>query len=161
MGILESDLVKVGVDILTKFLEIINKATSAFDGLGGSIMKIMTVVSLFKLGQKIFDKFKAPLAQFFTDIVKMSRESGYESGKAFTESVGKAKEEAESKQTSDKVNSIKQEASRTVGQDLLDKTGLGDIVTGGKKVAAGGKEEKDKLYAMAGVSAEADFKEKK
>jgi hypothetical protein len=50
MGILESDLVKVGVDILTKFLEIINKATSAFNGLGGSIMKIMTVVSLFKLG---------------------------------------------------------------------------------------------------------------
>jgi TP901 family phage tail tape measure protein len=50
MGILNSDLVKIGVDILTKFLEIINKATSTFDGLGGSIMKVISVITLFKLG---------------------------------------------------------------------------------------------------------------
>jgi TP901 family phage tail tape measure protein len=48
MGILESDLVKAGVDILTKFLEIINKTTGAFGGLGGSIMKIVTVIGIFK-----------------------------------------------------------------------------------------------------------------
>jgi hypothetical protein len=85
MGILESDLVKVGVDILTKFLEIINKATSAFDGLGGSIMKIMTVVSLFKLGQKLFEKFRAPMIKFFADIVKESRTTGEEATKAFVQ----------------------------------------------------------------------------
>jgi hypothetical protein len=50
MGILESDLVKFGVDMLTKFLEIINKATGAIDGLGGSITKILTIVALFKVG---------------------------------------------------------------------------------------------------------------
>jgi TP901 family phage tail tape measure protein len=50
MGILESDLVKFGVEVLTKFLEIINKATSAFDGLGGSITKVLSIITLFKLG---------------------------------------------------------------------------------------------------------------
>jgi hypothetical protein len=50
MGIMESDLVKFGVDVLTKFLEIVNKATSAFDGLGGSVTKIIGIVGLFKLG---------------------------------------------------------------------------------------------------------------
>jgi hypothetical protein len=58
MGILQSDLVKFGVDALTTFLEIINKATSAFSGLGGSITKVLTTIMLFKLGQKIFDKVK-------------------------------------------------------------------------------------------------------
>jgi TP901 family phage tail tape measure protein len=50
MGILESDLVKTGVDILTKFLEIINKATSALDGVGNSITKILGVFAIFKMG---------------------------------------------------------------------------------------------------------------
>jgi TP901 family phage tail tape measure protein len=50
MGILESDLVKFGVEALTKFLEIINKATSAFDGLGGTITKVLTTIALFKIG---------------------------------------------------------------------------------------------------------------
>jgi TP901 family phage tail tape measure protein len=50
MGILQSDLVKFGVDVLKTFLEIINKATSAFDGLGGSITKVLTTIALFKLG---------------------------------------------------------------------------------------------------------------
>jgi hypothetical protein len=50
MGILQSDLVKFGVDILTKFLEVVNKATSAFDGLGGTLLKVLTTISLFKIG---------------------------------------------------------------------------------------------------------------
>jgi hypothetical protein len=58
MGILESDLVKFGVDLLTKFLEVINKATSAFNGLGGSIMKIATILAIFKTGAKIFEKLR-------------------------------------------------------------------------------------------------------
>jgi TP901 family phage tail tape measure protein len=85
MGILNSDLVKVGVDILTKFLEIVNKATSAFDGLGGSIVKIMTVISLFKLGQKLFDKFRAPMIKFFADIIKESLVTGEKATKAFVQ----------------------------------------------------------------------------
>jgi TP901 family phage tail tape measure protein len=47
MGILNSDLVKVGVDILTGFLEILNKATNKLDGLGNSITKIATIFAIF------------------------------------------------------------------------------------------------------------------
>jgi hypothetical protein len=50
MGIMNSDLVKFGVEILTKFLEVINKATGAFGGLAGSISKIATVLVAFKMG---------------------------------------------------------------------------------------------------------------
>jgi TP901 family phage tail tape measure protein len=50
MGILDSDLIKSGVDILTKFLEIINKATSSLGGLGNSLTKIIGIFALFKLG---------------------------------------------------------------------------------------------------------------
>jgi hypothetical protein len=70
MGILESDVVKFGVDVLTKFLEIINKATSGVKGLGGSITKIMGILTVFKIGSKIFEKLKEPLINFFSDIVK-------------------------------------------------------------------------------------------
>jgi hypothetical protein len=54
MGIMNSDFVKLGVDILTKFLEIINKATKAFDGFGGSITKIATILTIFKVGKTLF-----------------------------------------------------------------------------------------------------------
>jgi hypothetical protein len=50
MGIMNSDFVKAGVDILTKFLETVNKATSTFNGLGGSIAKIGSILAIFKLG---------------------------------------------------------------------------------------------------------------
>ena len=58
MGILESDLVKSGVDILTKFLEIINKATTGIGGLGDSFSKIVSILAIFKMGSKIFEKLK-------------------------------------------------------------------------------------------------------
>jgi hypothetical protein len=51
MGIMNSDLVKVGVDALTKFLEVVNKVTGALDGVGGSLIKIISVVGIFKLGK--------------------------------------------------------------------------------------------------------------
>jgi hypothetical protein len=58
MGIMNSDLVKFGVDALTKFLEVVNKATGALGGLGGSLVKISSVLAIFKLGKKIFDSLK-------------------------------------------------------------------------------------------------------
>lgn len=85
MGILESDLIKKGVDILTKFLEIINKATRSFDGMAGSLTKILSVVTIFKLGSKIFDKFKQPIADLFLYIVNMAESNGYNSAKKFHE----------------------------------------------------------------------------
>jgi hypothetical protein len=93
MGILDSDLVKTGVDILTKFLEIINKATSSLDGMGNSLTKIVTIFTIFKLGQKIFDKFSNPIFDLFTSIVTEATKAGYESAKGFHESVERYKNE--------------------------------------------------------------------
>jgi hypothetical protein len=50
MGIFESDLIKFGVSILTKFLEVVNNATSKLDGMGNTISKIISIVALFKIG---------------------------------------------------------------------------------------------------------------
>ena len=80
MGIMESDLVKFGVDVLTKFLEVVNKATSAFDGMGGSIMKIASVLAIFKLGQKIFDKFKQPILNLFSQVTGAAGREGFAAG---------------------------------------------------------------------------------
>lgn len=85
MGILESDLVKFGVDILTKFLEIINKGTNAFDGLAGSLTKIFSVLSIFKLGMKVFNKFKDPIFSLFGEITNEAGKSGYSSAKKWHE----------------------------------------------------------------------------
>jgi hypothetical protein len=72
MGILNSSLVKAGVDILTKFLEVINKITQGLGdkGLGGGLTKVMSVLMIFKMGTKIFEKFKQPVIALFSEIVK-------------------------------------------------------------------------------------------
>lgn len=85
MGILNSDLVKWGVDVLTKFLEVLNKATSAFKGLGGSITKIASVITIFKIGSKIFDKFKQPISDLFNWVSDESGTVGYRAGKNYAQ----------------------------------------------------------------------------
>ena len=86
MGILNSSIVKAGVDILTKFLEVINKITQGLGdkGLGGGLTKIMSVLMIFKMGTKIFEKFKQPVIALFSEIVKQAGISGEESAKAYT-----------------------------------------------------------------------------
>jgi hypothetical protein len=68
MGIMESDLVKTGIDILTKFLEIINKATSSFDGLFGSLTKISGIIAVFKMAQKLFNKFEPQMIKLYSKV---------------------------------------------------------------------------------------------
>ena len=91
MGIMNSDLVKFGVDVLTKFLEIVNKATSGLDGIGGSLVKIISVLGVFKLGSKIFNKFREPIIKLFADIVKEAGIAGEKSGQAYKENLEKVK----------------------------------------------------------------------
>ena len=87
MGIMESDLVKIGVDILTKFLEVVNKATNGLDSIGNSITKIASVLVIFKTGSKIFEKFKPMIRNFLLDIVNEYRGAGFNAGKEFAEGV--------------------------------------------------------------------------
>jgi hypothetical protein len=84
MGIMNSELVKTGVDILTKFLEVINKATNAFDGLGGSITKIVGIVAVFNIGKALYEKISGPISNFFLgELPKMAYESGKKSMAAY------------------------------------------------------------------------------
>jgi hypothetical protein len=83
MGIMNSKLVKFGVDVLTKFLEVVNKATGALDGVAGSLTKIISVVGIFKLGKQIFDKFMPTISGFFTNVTKEAYTGGLNAGKAF------------------------------------------------------------------------------
>jgi hypothetical protein len=91
MGIMNSELVKFGVDALTKFLEIVNKATSGLKGLGGSITKIMSILVVFKLGKTIFEKLKASMLGFFADIVREAGLTGERAGKAAQEGLQRSK----------------------------------------------------------------------
>jgi hypothetical protein len=83
MGIMDSDLVKSGVDMLTKFLEVINKATGALDGVWGSLTKIISVIGIFKLGKQIFEKFMPTISGFFANVTKEAYTGGLNAGKAF------------------------------------------------------------------------------
>ena len=114
MGILQSDLVKFGVDALKTFLEIINKATSALDGLGGTITKVLTTIALFKLGQKIFDGIKKPMANFFTKLVSDIYTEGTKAGQAFAKGV------EDSQQTDEQKAQEKQEAEKQKRKEYLD-----------------------------------------
>jgi hypothetical protein len=89
MGILDSDFVKFGVEILTNFLEILNKVTAGLGegGFLGGLTKIMTVLGIFKMGMKIFEKFRAPLITFFAEIVKEAGLAGERSGQSFSDGV--------------------------------------------------------------------------
>jgi hypothetical protein len=70
MGIMDSDLVKTGVDLLTKFLEVVNKSTDGLDGLAGSFIKIVSTLIAFKIGSKAFEKFKEPIMDLFKWILE-------------------------------------------------------------------------------------------
>jgi hypothetical protein len=96
MGIMDSDFVKAGIDILTKFLEILNKMTEGIGdkGFGGGLMKLVTVFGVFKMGMAIFKKFETPLSNFFKKIVEMAGAAGMESGKKYAENVQKGGQEA-------------------------------------------------------------------
>jgi hypothetical protein len=96
MGIMNSDLVKAGIDILTSFLEIINKSTKGLTGLGGSIAKIASILTVFKFSSKVFEKIKAPLTKFFMGIIVDAKKAGEDSGKAFKKGFDEAKKKTKS-----------------------------------------------------------------
>jgi hypothetical protein len=101
MGIMNSDLLKVGVDILTKFLEVINKATEGFGGLSSSILKIGSVLAIFKIGKKLFDNFRAPVVRLFADIIKEAGVAGEKSMDAYHKGAEKKQKEIQNAETSE------------------------------------------------------------
>lgn len=165
MGILQSDLVKFGVDALTKFLEIINKATSAFDGMGGTIMKVLTTIAMFKIGQKIFEKIKSPITKFGEELKINFFNFGKESGKSFVEGTkqGVAETQAEGVPKTSEAEQKKkaeEEAKKeeTLKQKALNKTGIGNINTGRKKIKSISAEREENSKKIEQLKAEQQSK---
>ena len=59
MGIIDSDLVKTGISMLTQLLETVNKITNAFGKVGGPLAKIGMIMAGFKLGRGLFMRTSA------------------------------------------------------------------------------------------------------
>ena len=88
MGIMNSELVKAGVDILTSFLDTINKATSGLTGLGGSLTKIIGIVAILNIGKTLYSKLSKPIEAFFlTELPELARKSGLAIGQNIAEGV--------------------------------------------------------------------------
>ena len=68
MGIMNSDAIKFGIDILTKILNIINKVTEGFGGFTGTVSKLGLVFAAFKVGQKLVRKFSNSILGVFQEI---------------------------------------------------------------------------------------------
>lgn len=97
-GILNSDLIKGFVDILTKVLTTINNVTKGFEGFGSSFSKISVLFAVFKAGQIIVQKFGDKVKSIFGEF-----------GTAFGEGVAKGIENAANKGMP---------AAKKLGQDL-------------------------------------------
>ena len=160
MGIMNSQLVKTGVDILTKFLEIINKATSAFNGLGGSITKIISVVAIFNLGKVIYEKLSGPIESLFLgELPKMA----YKSGKSAMQQFLKGSQEVVNEQnnSNEEHNNQDQKASNTK-ESLTNRT-VGKLKSGRKNLVAAretktyAKELKQKADSMQSKAEESNF----
>ena len=87
MGIINSDLVKAGVDLATKFLNIINSLTSGLDGLGSSWTKIIGFIAMFKLGIKVFDLIKPKLIEALASVAQEFKAAGKKAGEQYQEGV--------------------------------------------------------------------------
>lgn len=91
-GLLNQDILKFGIEVLTQILEFINKLTKGFGGLTGTISKLGLLFGAFKLGQKLLSKFA-------NNFVNTFRRAGTEAGNALVESwrrgLGQIENEAE------------------------------------------------------------------
>lgn len=132
MGIMNSDLVKFGVDMLTKFLEIVNKITEGLGkkGLGGGLTKILSVVTIFKIGTKIFDKLKQPLIAMFTEVVKQAGLAGENSMKEYKAGVNRAwRGQTTQKVADDKITSSLSGKKGTVSNLGLKMSGIDQFLS--------------------------------
>lgn len=107
MGLANNEILKLGVDLLTGLLEVVNKLTNALSGGGGlvkSIISLMTVIGALKgggmlLGKaesaglfgKTFDKLKRQGVD--QDTESQNRQKGEKDGKAYIQAFNRAIEQ--------------------------------------------------------------------
>ena len=150
-SILDSDLVKFGVEALTKFLEIINKATEGFGGFGSTVMKVLTTILMFKLGQKLFENIKNPIKKFFTEFVKDIYDEGLKSGEAYRKGVEDSKKQNEQKKSTTNTSTVTTPKTDEANQEGTEDTEVGEETTG---PAAPGEEQKQNYFQRQNATRE-------
>jgi hypothetical protein len=106
-GILNSDLVKYFVDVLTKILTTINNVTKGFGSFTQSISKIGMIVSIFKVAKSVLDAFSKYIKDNFTTLgehIGKSISDGITNGLEEGTSNAKQKINATTKDTGNKTN---------------------------------------------------------
>lgn len=83
MGIMNSEVIKFGVDLLTQILTAINNITDALPGPIDGVAKLAIAIGGLKVGKKVFDSL-------FSSFGKSFFEKGEESGDGFVEGITKA-----------------------------------------------------------------------
>lgn len=165
MGIMNSEFVKTGIDILTKLLEIINKATSALDGFGGSLTKISTILTVFKVGKSLFSKISDGFKAMWVDIIKIAIDGGEKAGEGALQGAQRAKQRAQQQAGTGPSSSgtdgsqgnermgfkaavkktFTKEGAKQVGSAALSTVGASDVIQGAKTMFAGGKKARATL----------------
>lgn len=82
MGLMNSDIVKAGVDILTTLVAILNRVTEGFGDFSSSFSKISLIVTLFQAAKSLFNRLTEWVKDKFYS-------AGAEAGKGFAASMKK------------------------------------------------------------------------
>jgi hypothetical protein len=117
MGIMNSDFVKGAVDVLTKLLEVVNKATNAFGGMAGSIVKISSVLAIFKVGKSLFAMIPKRFKEAMVDVIRQAIQGGEDAAEAASDSAEKkaAEIKEKGKAENNKAEQSSEETKRTFG----------------------------------------------
>lgn len=99
-GIMNSDLVKFFVDLLTKILTTINRVTEGFNGFTQSISKVGTILAIFNLAKAAFQRFGKDIKAIFVSL-----------GESFSSSMISANEKAINQMKQD-LQEFKKDASQ-------------------------------------------------
>lgn len=83
MGFLDNEAIKFVIDMLTKLITVLDKASQGLGGFGDTLLKVGMVFAVFKTGEAIYNKFILGLVEKF-------RSAGAEAGRAFAEEVRNA-----------------------------------------------------------------------
>ena len=76
MGLANNELIKLGVDILTQFLTVLNELTSILGEGTSGILKFIAAIGLFKGGKKLFNRLLGSFSNFWAEATGKAGNAG-------------------------------------------------------------------------------------
>ena len=141
MGIMDSTTIKMGIELMTKFLEVINKATSGFNGVAGSLTKISTVLAVFKVGKSLFAQIPKRFKEAMVEVIQEAISGGEKAAegasegakKKASELTGQAKNNELAEPGSATLGSMMKTGTKALGSSFLKSTGVANFQESYKK----------------------------